>query len=128
MNIMPNLIMEAILHASLISRLSTFEPKGHRHITEGSKGSDESCLLLVLNYHFDLMITRVSIQKSQTVTTRRSINDLINTREGKGVCRASFVQICVIHTDPPSAIFLKNQHWISQPLWMKDLHDKPCGQ
>ena len=28
----------------------------------------------------------------------------------------------------PSAVFLKNQHRISQPLWMKDLYNKPCDQ
>ena len=124
MNITPDLLMKTILNTSLISRLDTLKPKGHGDIAEGSKGSDESCLLLVLNYHFDLMITGVSIQKAQMVTTRRSIDDLINTREGKGVCRTSFVQVCLIYTHMPSAVFLKNQHRISKPLWMEHLNDK----
>ena len=38
MNIAPNLIVQTILHASLISCLGTLEPKRHRHIAEGSKG------------------------------------------------------------------------------------------
>ena len=91
MNIAPNLLMKAILNTSLVSCLGTLESKGHGNISEGSKGSYKGCLLLVLNYHFDLMITRVSIQKTQMVTTRRSINYLINARENKGVCRASLV-------------------------------------
>ena len=42
----------------------TKKPKRHRHIAESSKRSYESGLLLVLNCHLDLMITRVSIQKT----------------------------------------------------------------
>ena len=56
MNIAPNLSVKTILHTALISCLGTLEPKGHRNIAEGSKGSDEGGLLLVLNRHFDLMI------------------------------------------------------------------------
>ena len=128
MNIAPNLIMKTILHTSLVSRLGTLEPKRHRHIAEGSKGSNKSCLLLVLNCHLDLMITRISIQKTQTLTTRRSINNLINMGEGERICWTSLIKIRVIHTHTPSAVFLKNQHWISQPLRVKDLHNKPCCQ
>ena len=84
MNIAPNLIMKAILHTPLVSRLGTLDPKRHRHITKGSKGSDEGCLLLVLNCHLDPMIARISIQKTQMLTTRRSINYLINTGREKG--------------------------------------------
>ena len=91
MNIAPNLFMKTILNTALISRLCTLEPKRHGYIAEGPKGSYESCLLLVLNCHFDLMITRISIQKTQMVTTRRSINNLINTRESKGTSCTSLV-------------------------------------
>ena len=83
MYIMANLLVKAILYTPLIGCLGTLEPKRHRHIAEGSKGSDEHRLLLVLNRHFNLMIARICIQKTQTLATRRSINDLINTREGK---------------------------------------------
>ena len=115
MNIAPNLTMKKTLHTLLVSRLGTLEPKGHGDIAEGSKGSDERRLLLVLNCHLNLMISGVSIQKAQTLATRRSINDLINTREGKRICWTSFVEICVVHTHTPSAIFLKYQHRVSQP-------------
>src|SRR5215216_4650198 len=128
MHIAPNLAVETILNTMLISRLGTLEPKRHRHIGEGSKGSDERCLLLVLNCHLDLMITRISIHKTQTLTTRRSINDLVNTGESKRISRACLVEICVIHTHTPSAIFLKNQHRVSQPLWMKDFNNEPYCQ
>ena len=63
MNIAADLIMKTILHAALVSRLGALESKGHRYIAEGSKGSYKSCLLLVLNCHFDLMITRVASKK-----------------------------------------------------------------
>src|SRR3954470_3011628 len=109
MNIPADLLMQTILDTPLISRLGTLEPKRHRHIAEGSKGSYEGCLLLVLNCHFDLMITRICIQKTQTLTTRHSINNLINTGEGKRICWTSFVEICVIHTHTPCAVLLKDQ-------------------
>ena len=128
MNITPNLIMKAILYTPPISCLGTLKPKRHRHIAEGSKRSDKSRFLLVLNFHFDLMITRISIQKTQTLTTRRSINDLINMRQSKGISWTSLVQICVIHTHTPSAVLLEYQHRVSQPLRVKNFHDKPCRQ
>src|SRR6266536_2995662 len=116
MHVTPNLVVETILNTTLISRLGTLESKRHRYIAEGSKGSDERCLLLVLNCHLDLMISRISIQKTQSLTTRRGINDLLNTGESKRINRASFVKIRVIHTHTPRVIFLKNQ-----PLKMKNL-------
>ena len=119
---------ETVLHTPLVSCLGTLKPKGHRHITEGSKRSYEGCLLLVLNCHFDLMVARISIQKTQTLATRRSINDLIDTGEGKRISRTRFVQIRVIHTHMPGAILLKHQHRISQPLRMKNFNNEPCRQ
>src|SRR5215216_2186375 len=118
MNIASNLTMKAVLNTPLVSRLGTLEPKRHRHIAEGSKGSDEGCLLLVLNCHLDLMISRISIQKTQAFTTRRSINNLINTRESKRISRAGFIKVWVIHTHAPSTIFRKHQHQVSQPIRM----------
>src|SRR3954470_24853724 len=116
MYITANLFMKAILYTPFISCLGTLEPKGHRYIAEGSNGSYKHRLLLVLNCHLDLMITRICIQKTQTLTTRRSINNLINTGEGKRICWTSFVKVCVIYTHAPGAVFLKDHHWISQPL------------
>src|SRR3954464_10595610 len=124
MHITANLFVEAILHTPLISCLGTLEPKRHRHITEGSKGSNERRLLLALNCHFNLMIAGVCIQKTQTLATRRSIDDLINTGEGKGVCRAGLIKIRIVHTHAPSAVFLKNQHRISKPLKVKNFDDE----
>ena len=84
MNIASNLIVKAILNTTLISRLGTLEPKRHRHVVDSSKRCDESCLLLVFNYHLNVMIARISIQKTQMLTTRRSVNYLINTGREKG--------------------------------------------
>ena len=74
------------------------------------------------------MITRISIQKTQTLTTRRSINNLINTRESKRISRASLIKVGIIHAHAPSAILLKYQHRVSQPLRMKYFNDKPGRQ
>src|SRR3989337_4114410 len=106
MNVAPNLLVEAILDTPLISRSCTFEPEGHRDIAKGPKRCDESRLLLILDGHLYLMITGVSIQETQTLTTRRGIDYLINSWEGKRVFGTSLVEICVVNTHAPSAIFL----------------------
>ena len=62
------------------------------------------------------------------LATRRSINVLINTRESKRVSQTSFVQIGVIHTHAPGAIFLEHKHMISQPLIVKNFDDEPGSQ
>src|SRR3954463_11769277 len=124
MYITANLLVETILHTPLISCLGTLEPKRHRHITEGSKGSNERKLLLPGSCHFNLMIAGVCIQKAQTLATRRSINDLINTGEGKGVCREGLIKIRIVHPHAPSAVFLKAQHRIRKPLRVKNFDDK----
>src|SRR3954471_21582438 len=124
MHITANLFVETILHTPLISCLGTFEPKRHRHIAEGSKGSYERRLLLVLNCHFNLMIAGVCIQETQTLTTHRSINDLINTGEGKRIRRAGLIEISIIRTHAPGAVFLKDQHRISKPLRVENFNDE----
>src|SRR3954469_15926390 len=108
MHITASLFVETILHTPLIGCLGTFEPKRHRHIAEGSKRSYERRLLLVLHCYFDLMIAGISIQETQTLATRRSINNLINTGEGKRICGTGFVKISIIHTHAPGAVFLKD--------------------
>src|SRR4051812_13213150 len=123
MNITADLLMKKILHTPLISRLGTLEPKGHRHVAEGSKVSYEGRLVLVLNCHLDLMITRICIKKTQTLTTRHSINNLTNTGEGKRICWTSFVEICVIHTHTPCAVLLKDQHRISQLIRLQRIYN-----
>src|SRR3954468_15248849 len=128
MYITTNLFVEAILHTPLISSLRTLKPEGHRNIAEGSKGSNERRLLLVLNCHFDLMITRICIQKTQTLATCRSINDLINTGEGKRICWTSLIKVYVIHTHTPGAVFLKDQHRISKPLRVKNFNNETSCQ
>ena len=66
--------------------------------------------------------------KNSNARNSRSINDLINTREGKRICWTSLIKICVIHTHVPGAIFLKHQHLVSQPLRIKNFHGKPSCQ
>ena len=74
------------------------------------------------------MITRISIQKAQTLTTRRGINNPINTRESKRVSRTGLIKVYLIHRHTPSVVFLKYQHRVSQPLRMKNFNDETYRQ
>jgi hypothetical protein len=127
MNIAPYLPMKTVLDTALISRLGTLKPKGHRNIAESSKRGDKIRLLLVFYCHLDLMITRISIQETQPLTTRRGINDLVDTGEGKWISWTGLIKACVVNAHALGAVLLENQHWISQPLWVKDFNDEPSS-
>ena len=81
---------KALLHATLKGGVGIPQAERHGQVAEGSKGSDERRLLLVLNCHLDLMITRISIQETP-LTTHRSINDLINTGESERISQTSLI-------------------------------------
>lgn len=53
---------------------------------------------------------------------RRGINGLVSLQKWETVIWTSFVEVSKIHLDLPFAIFLLNQHHISQPFWMVYLH------
>ena len=42
-----DLVVEALLHGSLICGSSVLEPEGHCDVTEWAIGRDEGCLLLI---------------------------------------------------------------------------------
>jgi hypothetical protein len=97
----------------------------HRDIAESPKRCDEGCLLLIFHCHLDMMITRISIQETQTLTTRRGINDLVNARESKRISRTRLVKVCAINTHTPSVVLLKHKYRVSQPLRVKKFNDEP---
>jgi hypothetical protein len=71
------------------------------------------------------MITRVSIQETQTLTTISGINDLVNAGKSKRIFEASFIQVGVVNTHSPRAILLQDKYWVSQPLRMEYFNDEP---
>ena len=50
LHILPNLVIEAVLDGSLISRTRVLEPKGHGHVAVGSEGHDEELWQNLLSY------------------------------------------------------------------------------
>ena len=59
--------------------------------------------------------------ENSKLTTRSSINNLIDAGEGKRIYWTILVNFCVIHTHAPGAVFLKDQHRISKPLRVENL-------
>ena len=64
MHISPNLFPEAILHCPRITSSCILQTERHIGVAKNSKGGDEGCLLLILNGHLNLMISRVGVEKT----------------------------------------------------------------
>ena len=60
-----NLAREALLHAPLVGRPGVLDTERHGHVAEGAEWRDEHCLILILDRHIDLVITRVSVEEAQ---------------------------------------------------------------
>lgn len=71
------------------------------------------------------MIAGVSIQETKGLAACSGIDDLINAWEGERIIGAGFVEVCLVDTDTPSAVFLEDKHWVSQPFRMENFNDEP---
>ena len=86
-----NLAREAFLHAPLVGRPGVLEAEGHGGVAEGSEWGDERRLLLVLDGHFDLVVTRIGVEETQRFRARGGINYLVDPREDELLLRAGAV-------------------------------------
>ena len=73
------------------------------------------------------MVAGVAIKKRGKRAPGCRVNNLVDARERKRIFRAVLVEIRVINTHSPFAIFLFYKDWICQPLWMCDFSDKTSG-
>ena len=70
------------------------------------------------------MVTGVAVEKREERSPSCRVDYLIDARERKGVFRVVCVEIRVINTHSPFAIFIFYKDWVCQPLWMCDFSDK----
>ena len=56
LNIAADLLLQAVLHHTLVCSTRVLEPEGHRRVTVDTKGCDERCLLFVFLLHPDLVV------------------------------------------------------------------------
>jgi len=73
------------------------------------------------------MVARVAIKKREKRAPGCRVNNLVDARERKRVFRAVLVEIRIINTHSPFAIFLFYKDWVSQSFWMCDFSDKTSG-
>ena len=75
----------------------------------------------------NLMVAGVAIKKREKRAPGCRVNNLVDARERKRVFRAVLVEIRIINTNSPFAIFLFYKDWVCQPFWMCDFSDKTSG-
>ena len=63
-----------------------------------------------------MMVAGVAIKKREERAPGCRVNNLVDAWERKRVFRAVLVEICVIDTHSPFAIFLFYKDWVCQPL------------
>ena len=68
--------------------------------------SDKSCLLLITQSQWYLVVSLEGIKKTHPRMAYSSIHQLIYLRHGKGVFWAGLVQICEVNTYSPLSILL----------------------
>ena len=73
------------------------------------------------------MVAGVAIKKREERAPGCRVNNLVDARERKRDFRAVLVEIRVIDTQSPFAIFLFYMDWVCQPLRMCDFSDKTSG-
>ena len=63
LHIVTYLVMQAFLHASLVSRTCIFQPKGHGDIAISPVRGDKRCLYLIIRVQWDLVKTRITVKE-----------------------------------------------------------------
>ncbi|KAI5324121.1 hypothetical protein L3X38_033194 [Prunus dulcis] len=117
-----NLLLKDLIHEPLVGCSGVLQPKGHDLVAVGPSLDDERDLRLVILMHQDLMIARVGVHEAEQLIARSGIHELVNSRQWEVVFRACFIEVGVIDTDSPFALFLfRHQNNVGQPLRVGDL-------
>src|SRR3954462_7573885 len=101
-----DLVCQTCLNHALICCAGVFEPKGHCVEAEWAVGRDECCCSLVGFCHLYLMVTGVCVEETQGIVSCGGIDDLINSREGKGILWAGLIKVFEVDTQAPGFVLL----------------------
>ena len=72
------------------------------------------------------MITLKRVQETHPRMADCGVYQLIDFGHGKGIFRASFIQICEINTYSPLPTLFLDHYSVCQPFGIEDLLDSPC--
>src|SRR3954463_4000701 len=98
MNVAANLARKALLHAPLVGWSGVLDAEYHGGVEECSEWRHERCLLLVIDCHFYLVVTKVGVKESQRHQAHGRVDDLIDPREDELLLWAGAIEICVVDT------------------------------
>ena len=84
----------------------------HHFVVLISSGDDKSCLLLITQSQWYLVVPLESIQKAPLRMAYCCIHQLINLRHGERVFWTGLIQVCEINAYSPFSTFLLYYHCI----------------
>ena len=99
-------------HHALVGGSDILETKRHYVITIHPRWSYECCVCRIEGKHRDLIVARVCVDEGQELMACYSIYYLIDAWEGKGIFRASIIQIRIIYAHMPFSILLGDNHHV----------------
>ena len=100
-------------HYPLISKPCIFQIKGHHFVMIVFSGSNKSCLFLIVQYQWYLVISLKGIQETHLRIAYRCIHQLIYPRHREMIYGIGLIEVCEVHTHTPFSSFLFHYHCIS---------------
>lgn len=89
----------------------------------------ESCFFLVRLEHRDLVVIGERVYKIEHPLSGSRVHYLIYPRKWEAALWTSVIQVNVIDTDLPFSSFLRDNHYVCQPIWVFNFLDEfDCQQ
>ncbi|MFS7922407.1 hypothetical protein Hanom_Chr03g00248771 [Helianthus anomalus] len=95
---------EGLIHQVLVCCASIFEAERHLCVAENSKISSEGCLVFIFEFHLNLMISLVAIQKALPSIWRERVYLFVDLRQGIAILWACLVEVSVVYAHSPSTV------------------------
>jgi len=119
-------IVENWLHCSLVSCSCILKPEGHHLIAKNTFRCAESCGLLILWRHQNLIVSCGTIHEWQCFMSCGWVNHEFYDRQREIIFWTSIVEILKVHTNMKLPIFLPDRHDVYDPCWILDLANESC--
>ena len=120
----PDQILKDLVNHALEGGPSVFEPEGHHLVAIKFSTSSKSSLVFIWWVHLTLVILGVGVYEAEKFMARYYLYQLIDSREGKAILWASFIEASEVDADPPLAILLLHEDEIGEPFVVECLSDE----
>ena len=116
-------IAEHSVHCLLICRGSIAESEGHDQVFKDTFFGHKCCLSLVVWMHFDLPVSRGTIESGEVLRTVEDIEDFLDAGEWIRVFLGALVEWMIIDTYPRLSTFLPDENDRKIPLAFRSAND-----